>query len=291
MAFSVKYKPLFVVNILHQYFLNKGTDEYLTMSDADKVVQMSGYNINDFFAVVPSSNSLQKINGHCLIFKTTSDGFTIWGKVSETDETEPFIALADDLNITFLLKYKDTGFLNYTNLKLENSNKLYYFSNQRLETEPGTFPLINQSGNNTVVGEDFILSDDGTTDELEKLFLSEKENLYGLINIVMKGDNASLNLTDTQGKIVTPIKTFELLFENRKTTWRYIFNDDQKVKNKDDVKKENGDSKRLITKNEQPLTQKGFVSVELGGIELPNPNSRLIKPDSSSNKIFSEIYM
>ena len=155
MAFSVKYKPLFVVNILHQYFLNKGTDEYLTMSDADKVVQMSGYNINDFFAVVPSSNSLQKINGHCLIFKTTSDGFTIWGKVSETDETEPFIALADDLNITFLLKYKDTGFLNYTNLKLENSNKLYYFSNQRLETEPGTFPLINQSGNNTVVGEDF----------------------------------------------------------------------------------------------------------------------------------------
>ena len=102
------------------------------------------------------------------------------------------------------------------------------------------------------------MSDDGTTDELEKLFLSEKENLYGLINIVMKGDNASLNLTDTQGKIVTPIKTFELLFENRKTTWRYIFNDDQKVKNKDDVKKENGDSKRLITKNEQPLTQKGF---------------------------------
>ena len=107
----------------------------------------------------------------------------------------------------------------------------------------------------------------------------------------MKGDNVSLDITDAQGEIPTPIRTFELLFENRKTTWRYIFNNDQKVKNKDDVKKENGDSKRLITKNEQPLTQKGFVSVELGGIELPNPNSRLIKPDSSSNKIFSEIYM
>ena len=114
MAFSVKYKPFLKVNILHQYFLNKGTDEYLTMSDADKAIQMAGYNINDFFAVVPSSKSLQKIEGHNLVFKTINDGFTIWGKVSETDETEPFIVLADDLNFTFLLKYKDTGFLNYT---------------------------------------------------------------------------------------------------------------------------------------------------------------------------------
>jgi hypothetical protein len=47
----------------------------------------------------------------------------------------------------------------------------------------------------------------------------------------------------------------------------------------------------LITKNDKPLTQNGFISVELGGIELPNPNNHIVKPDTLNNKYYSEIYM
>ncbi len=107
----------------------------------------------------------------------------------------------------------------------------------------------------------------------------------------MKGENTSLNVTDAQGKLLSPYKTFEILFENRKTAWRYFFDTDQTVSGADDVEIENGDSKVLITKTDQPLTQKGFVSIKLGGVELPNPNSKLIKPDSRSSKIYSEIYI
>ena len=59
----------------------------------------------------------------------------------------------------------------------------------------------------------------------------------------------------------------------------------------DDVEEENGSAKVLVTKSDQPLTKTGFVTVELDGNELPNPDSRLIKPDQSNNKIYSEIYM
>jgi hypothetical protein len=57
------------------------------------------------------------------------------------------------------------------------------------------------------------------------------------------------------------------------------------------LKKEGAGSKILITKNEKPLTQSGFISVELGGVELPNPDTRIVKPDISNNKYYSEIYM
>ena len=92
-------------------------------------------------------------------------------------------------------------------------------------------------------------------------------------------------------KFLTLKKFFELVFANRKTFWRYIFRKDPKVKNNDDVEMEASDPMVLISKSELPLTHKGFISIELGGKDLPNPGSQLVKPDTLNTKYYSEIHM
>ncbi|MCA1760099.1 MAG: hypothetical protein LC658_10050, partial [Bacteroidales bacterium] len=266
-------------------------DEFRTMDGTEQAKQLDDYNFQSVVKVVPTKESVQNLNGHNLVFKTLNSGFTIWSKVSESDDSEPFISLADDLNFTFLVQIKDSVFYNYTDLKLENAGKLYYLSNRRLDSEPNNFPLLDKAGGNFHVNEDFILSDDAEEAELEKLSVGEKFNILGVIRVFMKGDKGSLHVTNAQGKIPSSAKNFEVVFKNRNTIWRYLFDSNQQVTGGDDVKRENGDSKVLITKNEHPLTKSGFISVELGGVELPNPGVALIRPDAANNKIFSEIYM
>ncbi|MCG6187839.1 hypothetical protein [Maribellus maritimus] len=291
MAFSVKYMPLFKVNILHLYFLNKGTAEYKSMTDNEKKVQLNLYDVNTVFRIQPDAKTQQVIKGYNLVFKASETGFSVWSKVTGDDEDEPFIALEDELAFTFLFKTKDSGFYNYTDLKIENAGKLYYLSNRRLNTEPNSFPLVDKAAGNFHVDEDFILSEDSFEDEMEKLKDSEKMNLLGLIRIFVKADNNSLDITNAQNKIPEPSQSFDINLKNRETTWRYIFEDNQTVTGGDDVKKENGNSKVLITKSVHPLTQNGFISIELGGVELPNPGVRALKPDIPNNNYYSEIYM
>jgi hypothetical protein len=291
MTFSIQYKTLFKVDILHLFFLNNGLKTYFSMSETDRAKQQDSYDINSFFSVIPTQETQQKLNGHNLVFRSINTGFAVWSKVTGINNDVPFIPLDDELCLTFLVKIKDSGFYNYTDLELKNLGKLNYFSNRRLLTEPLGFPLINKSGDNTVIGKTFALSAGSTTAEQKNLRSGEKIDLFGIVKLYMKGDLPILNITAADGKIVSPFKTFEMFFGNRKTIWRYIFRQNQLVKNKDDVKIEGSDPKVLITKSEQPLTQKGFISIELGKSELPNPGSQLIKPDTLNTKYYSEIYM
>ncbi len=291
MAFTIKYKELFKVNIHHLFFLNKGTDEYNAMTAANKLKQIESYNISEVFRIFPTSKTQNNLKGNHLVFKTQNDGFTVWVKVTGENDNIPFIELDDILSLTFVLQLKDSGFYNYTGLSMENVGMTYYFSNRRLITEPGSFPLINKVGDTNTVNETFILSEDGTKAEIAKISNKERDNLFGIITLFMKADDNDLNITDSEGKILNTSPEFEILLNNRKTIWRYIFDADQTVKNSDDVKKEGSDAKILITKVEQPLTEKGFISLELGGNELPNPDKGLSIFNASDNNYYSEIYM
>jgi hypothetical protein len=291
MAFSIQYKPLFKVNVLHQYFLNKGADEFASMPDADKEKQLAGYSLSQIFNIQLSTKSKEKMRGHHMVFKPFGSGFMVWIKVSNNDNTIPFIPIDNALEINFLLYLRNTTFFNFTELEFENAGKLFFFSNQRLASENVSFPLIKKAGTNASVNANYVLSSAGSKQVFDNLTKEESNGLFGVINIKMQGEQPGLNVINNSGKIINPYRIFELNFENRKTVWRYIFPVNQTVKNKDDVKKEGGDSKKLVTKKKQPLTQNGFVSVELGGTELPNPGANLVKPNNTNNKIYSEIYM
>ncbi|MBN2635667.1 MAG: hypothetical protein JXR61_05310 [Prolixibacteraceae bacterium] len=291
MSFNIKYQPLFAVDILHSFFLDKGTDEYIAMNADDKKEQLKKFQSSDFISIVPDSETLRMISGYSLVFKPTNTGLTVWTKMDETTPDLPFIIPLNGLCFTFLIRLKDQLFYNYSDVDLDQYGKLFYFSNRRLAGESNSFPLIKLSGDNSFISSDFVLSDDGAENELLKLNEAEKQQLFGIVRIYISGENSSLDILDANHKIPQPPKYFEIFFNNRKTIWRYIFHADQAVKNKDDVKKENGNSRILITKTEKPLTKNGFVSIKLDKDELPNPAINMIKPDNVSHKNYSEIYM
>lgn len=291
MSFSVKYIELFKVKILHHFFLDKGSQEFNSMTEAEQLAQLGKYNFQDFLKVVPTIQTKQELDGHHMIFSPTGSGFSLWAEADATDDKKPAIALSDDFSLTFLLKINDSTFLNYTDMKLDDEGKIYYLSNRRLPAESGSFPLIPLNSDSKTVDDSFILSEDSQTAELKNLSDAAQKNLFGIIRFEIKGENNSHDITDLHGKIQQPAPVFKIEFKNRKTTWRYIFNENQNVKNNDDVEEENDSAKILVTKSVQPLTKTGFITVELEGNELPNPDSRQIKPGQSNNKIYSEIYM
>jgi len=291
MSFSIQYKQLFKVDVLHLFFLNNGLKNLFLMNEAEAAKQLDGYDLNSFFSLAPTNETLEKLKGYNLVFRNLNTGFAVWTKVSNDDNAFPFIPLPNDLSFTFLVKVKDPAFYNYTDLNLNNLGKTNYFSNRRLSTEAPAFPLINKSGDHFNINGTFTLTSESAATEQQNLSSTEKMNVFGLIRLYMKADNPVLNIINANGKIAEPPKTFELVFNNRKTIWRYIFRKDPIVKITDDVKIENADPKVLISKSEQPLTQKGFIPIELGGKDLPNPGSQLIKPDTLNAKYYSEIYM
>lgn len=290
MTFSVQYKPLFALQVLHNYFLNKGVQLYSAMNQADKQKQLALYNVSQFIRIEPTRETDAKLNGYGLVFKTDTTGFKVWCKV-ENNGVTPVISIEDEACFTFLLKISDRRFYNFTTLKMENAGKLYYLSNKKPVGVPPAFPLIKTAGTNIKTDETWLLSTGLQNDELKKLTTSEKADLLALVRLYMKGDTSSLHITNTSGELINPTPVYEILLDNRKSYWRYIFKTNQMVKPADDVKKEDGNAKILITKTEQPLTETGFVSVELGTAELPNPGIDTIIPDTATNKYYSEIYM
>jgi len=291
MSFSIQYKPLFKVDVLHLFFLNNGLKTFFSMNATDTEKQLDGYDLNAFLSIAPTRETQEQLKGYNLVFKNTNSGFAVWTKVRSDDNTFPFIPLPDDLSLSFLIQIKDPTFYNYTDLKPANLGKTSYFSNRRLSTETPSFPPINKSGDHFSINETFVLTPESAAAIQKNLSPAEKMNLFGMIRLYMKADLPALNIVAATGKMADPAKTFELVFANRKTIWRYIFRKDPKVKNNDDVKMEGADPKVLISKSEQPLTLKGFVSLGLGGKDLPNPDTKLIKPDTLHTKYYSEIYM
>ena len=290
MSFSIQYKELFRVNILHNFFLDKGLTEFKEMEADEQAEQLKKYDSRSVFTIVPTAQTVHLIRGHHLFFKETNRGFMLWTKANQPADGKPFIELDNDMNLTFLLKIKDPQFFNYTALNAEKIDGLYFFSNRKPETEPSGFPLIRKEGATQFVTEANLLSESGKKLILKKLEKSEQLNVFGLIRIFMRGES-SLHLVGTTGKFLSNAPVFELKFKNQSTVWRYIFNSNQVVSGSDDVKQENGNPKMLITAKAYPLTSSGFISLKFGDKELPNPGISLIKPAKTSNNIFSEIYM
>lgn len=291
MTFSVVYKKLFKIELLHNYFLNQGTKKFVEMSDSEKSKQLADYNINNIMSVFPSQETAGLLKGHNLLYKITNNGFYILSKANSDDNRKPMTGLDGDLYLTFLMKIKDPLFYNYTELKLDKAGILIYISNRKPDTDTDSFPKLRNSNEVLNINESLNPSDRGIDKIREEMRNEDLSNLFGIIRIFIKGDTGTQNILDSQGSFTDTVPVFRLLFKNRSTTWRYIFSKEQQVSNVDNVKIEDSDSKKLVTKNSYPLTSKGFISLKLNGMELPNPGVYLIKPDLSTNTIYSEIFM
>ncbi|MBZ4043742.1 hypothetical protein [Flavobacterium hibisci] len=279
MSFIPTYGLLFEVTLLHNYFLNNGEENYSGMSAKDKEKMLQKFKIDSFAAITPTIETNILLRNFKMVFKPTKTGFKVYIMVKE-DETDPFISIPEDTKLDFKLSIKNYQFENYTNLEFARK-QIFLFSNVKPPTEPVSFEYIPKINNNVLISNDFLVSEETTDYLISELHTPEKQDIFGIISLRMRGDNNSKDILNNLGKRVSP--NFKIHFDNRKTLWKYI---NRKAETE------------IITNTVKPLTYSGFVEIdpltdftpqEPASHQYPNPSVRSILKINSD--YYSEIFI
>jgi hypothetical protein len=125
----ISYRPLFDVDITHDYFLSRGDVVLEAQADVDRTALANLYSVGDFLDVFPDDATKAVLAGHKMLFRTTAAGFSVVVRLDPSaSDTRPMIPPADDLRLTFGLRLADTSFVNYTELGPATTG-FYRFSN------------------------------------------------------------------------------------------------------------------------------------------------------------------
>lgn len=279
MSFNITYGLLFEVTLLHNYFLNSGEDTYTGMSTDDKKKMLQKFDSNSFTTITPTLETITQLRNYKMVFKSTKTGFRVYIKVKEIDEFDPYISVPVDLKLDFKITVNDYQFENYTNLEFV-LNQIFLFSNVKPSTEPGTFKYIPKFSDSVLISNDYLISEETTAIFLSELNTQERQDVFGIISLTMKGDTNPKDILNL-GKLLSP--NFKLHFDNRKTLWKYI---DRKA------------GTHIETITAKPLTYSGFVEldpltdfnpIQLANSTYPNPSVKSITKISSD--YYSEIFI
>jgi hypothetical protein len=279
MSFAITYGLLFEVTLLHNYFLNSGKDTYASMSDSDKEKMLQKFDSDSFATIKPTVETNTRLRNYKMVFKPTKTGFRVYIKVKEADENDPYIAVPADLKLDFILATSDYQFENYTNLEFV-LNQMFLFSNVKPSTEPVTFKYIPTSNENVLISDNYLVSEETTAHFISELHTQERQDVFGILSLTMKGDTNPKNILNA-GKIISP--NFKIHFDNRKTFWTYINRKTGKI---------------ITTKTAKPLAHYGFVEIdpdtdftpsEPASSQYPNPSVKSIT--KISGDYYSEIFI
>ncbi|UZO81767.1 hypothetical protein NBT05_04685 [Aquimarina sp. ERC-38] len=321
------------VKINHDYFLDDGTTKFDDLLEDQKNVRLANYNISDNLTITPVLKTQSDLRNHKIVFRQTNRGFLLFANVDEytraNDSAQVFcskIQPTKDLMLTFKLRFKDTYFRNYTNNTDSEENRFFYFSNVRPDGENNSLSIFFK---NTKVHTRFLLQPETSRSIMHEILINEiapidplglenivlinpedinepqnvellneyietqkLDGLIGYFRFAIDGRGNNDILVDTTVEIANgPNETLlglpdevpgpTLRFENRKTFWRYIdINEDE----------------AFTTKQEQPLTQNGFVELRpndldprLKDVFLLNPGKENIRIEEDN--MYSEIFI
>ncbi len=289
MSFTTTYRKLFSVNIYHHYFLDDGNVAF-DSSPVLKEAQLVNYNFEDFCKIIPSEQTQELFKGNKLVFKTTSNGFTIFSRAEETAPNsgtyKPMVNLSQTTVFDFLIYVNDALFENYSTV---NSKPLipYYLSNKKPVTEGVSFNYLDLE-TITLPIEDFTINQASYGEIRTNLSEKEKIGLFGIISLEMAGDNTvpfdgnARNILNANGTIPAFPKTFKLQLKNRSTIWNY----------------RDASTNTLLHSTDPttlPLAKNGIVGYSFNGQERPSafPSRLIFEKDGGGNiiKTISEIYI
>jgi len=177
MGFTLTYKTLFEVKLLHHYFLNKAGDLFDNMSDADKSAVLRGYDVREFISIEPTADCARILSRYHLIYKNTPSGLIVGTRANQSaGKFFPAFAVEDNLRFTFKVYFTDTFFSNYTALPLaKDRSAVYYFQNRKTNS-PKKFPHLTQFAAAFAGGETYssgeIVSDNAAAPT--QLFIAKK---------------------------------------------------------------------------------------------------------------------
>jgi len=113
----IRYRPLFHVDIAHDYFLGRGDVVLEAHADADRAALTSLYAVNDYLDIVLDDTTVSTLTGHRMIFKVTESGFTVAVQLDPSaPDIRPLVLPRPDFRLTFALRLADARFAIYTEL-------------------------------------------------------------------------------------------------------------------------------------------------------------------------------
>lgn len=274
MSSTIKYLPIFNLNILHNYFLDKIESEgeekgnVVVFDDRQKPEVLSTYNVSDFLRVVPSKHTQRVLKNHRVVIKAATNGATCFISV---DQGEMPVIDATDVTVDLLIYSRDPSFEKYTDIET-NPKRIHFFTNDTVEDHK-----IN------------VLTDDATdldfykvlsgTSEYETLLSTldgrEQRSLLGVVTI-------NLDKLLQAREIKDPPTEFKIVLKNRKTIWVYLDQKDYSVVSK--------------TLTPQPFMHKGnIIPIDELGVIIPyrmaTPSDAFAYQTNGNPPIQTQVYI
>ena len=115
MAFSILYKKLFEVWILHPFFLDQGNKKKFYDFDAEsRAKALKGYDISEDFGVVPTPETRKLLANYKMRLLPAAHGFTVAVKVTPSSSGGnkvfiPAIPLEEGLKLRFRIRIRRPG--------------------------------------------------------------------------------------------------------------------------------------------------------------------------------------
>jgi hypothetical protein len=188
MTITISANILFELNILHHYFLNKGTQNFEDMSAEEKLKQLNNYHVLNFMEIVPTPDCRRQIKNYKLKYVPTPTGFIIAAHADSEDENKPFLPPDENLKLTFALKLKDGSFFNFSDLDLGiPRDQIFYFNN--LEKTNSDNLSLSQSTPSGTPSLKYV-----GVDDLLKFY----KNIHNH-SIQSVGDSVQISLTNSHG--------------------------------------------------------------------------------------------
>jgi hypothetical protein len=131
------YRKLFEVEIKHDYFLIPGADEKMPLD----------FNLSNVIAIAPTPSTERIMRDHKMFVKNTPTGFVVFVQAERLDSLAADATMIDfdpSMTLSFQWLLRMPRFLNFTNQRLQESNRgIYYFSN-RTGVQQGTTRSLNK---------------------------------------------------------------------------------------------------------------------------------------------------
>lgn len=265
MGFNKVYRSLFNVEILHHYFLDEGEEVYGASLDTSKMeVNLAAYQLSKFMDVKPTEKTLTTLRNLRSRFIQSNHGFQV---VTASDGDEPFIPFSSDLTFDFVARITDQFFENYTNITIDRSEPLF-LTNQTPSSSieetavPVRFCLLSDFETPLTNGATPTLPMVEIDIDLDDIDSRELVGAFAVIRIHLTGEVGEITLTNGADEFNGTLPEVNLIFENRSTTWKYH-------RSKDSVQVH-------ASVGEKPLTKNGYITMNDGATDYPNPSARMI---------------
>lgn len=248
--FSIGYKTLCKVQVLHRYFLNYGNKAFDAgglPADEQRVVGLlkKQYDVNRFWEIKPDKTTVQTLKNQRMVFKNLPDGFIIGIETGGT--SIPSVPFPAELKLVFEVYPTDNFFMLYSDISKPVMDILMKGADETVDGKivrvGKVFRLTNiGSASQTLnVSEDIPLASLETYSNTEGI----KKQPLGYIEIRDTPPAASLLI----GHVVQSNLLFKVVLNNRSTQWTF------------------GTSNLGL----HPLVENGRIAVSSGGKQLPNP--------------------